>query len=33
MMDFLTVCRRLEAGEIRVAEKLDGRWKVNTWIK
>ena len=32
-MDFLTVCRRLEAGEIRVAEKLDGRWKVNTWIK
>lgn len=33
MMDFLTVCRRLEAGEIRVAEKVDGRWKVNTWIK
>ncbi len=32
-MDFQTVRRLLETGEIRVAEKVDGRWKVNTWIK
>lgn len=33
MMDFQTLCSRLEAGEIRVAEKVDGQWKVNAWIK
>ncbi len=32
-MDFQTVRRQLETGEIRVAEKVDGRWKVNAWIK
>ena len=32
-MDFQTVRRQLETGEIRVAEKVDGRWKVNTWRK
>lgn len=30
---FNDVIRRLEAGEIRVAEKKDGRWIVNSWIK
>ncbi|MEE8498284.1 MAG: 2,3,4,5-tetrahydropyridine-2,6-dicarboxylate N-succinyltransferase, partial [Acidimicrobiia bacterium] len=24
---------RLDAGEIRVAEKVDGEWVVNEWIK
>ena len=33
MMDFNEVCRRLETGEIRVAEKIAGEWTVNTWIK
>ena len=30
---FNDVIRRLESGEIRVAEKKDGRWIVNSWIK
>lgn len=30
---FLQVCDDLEAGRIRVAEKIDGEWKVNSWIK
>jgi 2,3,4,5-tetrahydropyridine-2-carboxylate N-succinyltransferase len=25
--------RRLNAGEVRAAEKVDGRWKVNAWVK
>lgn len=33
MMEFSEVVRRLEAGEIRVAENSGGRWKVNAWIK
>ena len=33
MMDFFETIRALERGEIRVAEKKDGAWKVNTWIK
>lgn len=33
MIDFQTLCRQLEAGEIRVADKVDGQWKVNAWIK
>ena len=33
MMEFSEVVRRLEAGEIRVAEKSGGQWKVNAWIK
>lgn len=33
MMDFNELCRLLEKGEIRVAEKSDGQWKVNSWIK
>ena len=33
MMDFFQVIRALEAGEIRVAEKIGGEWKVNSWIK
>lgn len=33
MMEFSEVVRLLEAGEIRVAEKSGGRWKVNAWIK
>ena len=33
MMDFFDVIRALEKGEIRVAEKDGGSWKVNTWIK
>lgn len=32
-MNFQEVCAKLEAGEIRVAEKTDGGWKVNVWIK
>jgi len=31
--NFIDVCNRLEKGEIRVAEKKDGTWVVNTWIK
>lgn len=30
---FYDVCDRLESGEIRVAEKKDGQWQVNSWIK
>lgn len=33
MMDFFETIRALEKGEIRVAEKKDGVWKVNAWIK
>lgn len=33
MMDFFDVIKALERGEIRVAEKVDGTWKVNAWIK
>ena len=30
---FYDTCRRLESGEIRVAEKKGDEWIVNTWIK
>ena len=30
---FYEVCRGLENGTIRVAEKIDGEWKVNAWVK
>ena len=30
---FYEVCRGLENGTIRVAEKVDGEWKVNSWVK
>ena len=30
---FYEVCRELESGRLRVAEKVDGEWKVNSWIK
>ncbi len=30
---FYEVMRGLESGEIRVAEKVDGQWKVNSWVK
>ena len=30
---FNEICAELEAGKIRVAEKVDGTWKVNSWIK
>jgi 2,3,4,5-tetrahydropyridine-2-carboxylate N-succinyltransferase len=33
MMEFSEVVRRLESGEIRVAEKTPNGWKVNAWIK
>ena len=33
MMDFQDVITALEKGEIRVAEKTGGEWKVNSWIK
>ena len=33
MIDFFEVCSKLETGEVRVAEKVDGRWKVNSWVK
>ena len=33
MMDFFEVIKALEKGEIRVAEKVGGAWKVNAWIK
>lgn len=33
MERFLEVCADLESGKIRVAEKIDGEWKVNSWIK
>lgn len=33
MMDFFKTIQALEKGEIRVAEKAGGTWKVNAWIK
>lgn len=30
---FYSTIAALEAGEIRVAEKVEGQWKVNSWIK
>lgn len=30
---FHEVCRDLESGKVRVAEKVDGEWKVNSWVK
>lgn len=30
---FFEICNDLEAGRIRVAEKVDGQWCVNMWIK
>ena len=30
---FYEVCRDLESGKVRVAEKTDGEWKVNSWVK
>lgn len=30
---FYEVCRGLEKGSIRVAEKIEGEWKVNSWVK
>ena len=30
---FNEVMDALERGEIRVAEKVEGQWKVNMWIK
>ena len=30
---FNEVLSALEAGELRVAEKIGGEWKVNTWVK
>lgn len=30
---FLEVCTDLESGKKRVAEKIDGQWVVNSWIK
>lgn len=30
---FYEVCRDLESGRVRVAEKVDGEWKVNLWVK
>lgn len=32
-MEFSEVVRRLESGEIRVAEKTPNGWKVNAWVK
>lgn len=33
MMSFEEVVRGLESGAIRVAQKVDGRWTVNAWVK
>ena len=30
---FYDTLERLERGEVRVAEKVDGEWKVNAWVK
>lgn len=30
---FDELCRKIESGELRVAEKKDGEWVVNTWVK
>ena len=30
---FYEVLEALESGQLRVAEKVDGEWKVNTWVK
>jgi len=32
-LTFKELCAKLEAGEIRVAEKKDGEWVVNAWVK
>lgn len=31
--NFYKVCRDLESGKVRVAQKVDGEWKVNSWVK
>jgi hypothetical protein len=31
--EFAEFCNRLESGELRVAEKKDGCWVVNSWVK
>ena len=33
MMEFQEVIKALEKGEVRVAEKTAGGWKVNSWVK
>ncbi len=33
LQKFYEVCRALEKGEIRVAEKKNGEWTVNSWVK
>lgn len=33
MMNFFEICHKLETGEIRVAQKQDGVWTVNAWVK
>lgn len=33
LVKFYDTVRGLEAGEIRVAEKIDGEWRVNSWVK
>ena len=30
---FNKLCDDLESGAVRVAEKVDGTWKVNAWVK
>ena len=30
---FHEVCRDLESGKVRVAEKINGEWRVNSWVK
>ena len=30
---FNETIRDLESGKVRVAEKVDGQWKVNSWVK
>ena len=32
-MNFYETCKGLEEGSIRVAEKVNGDWKVNAWVK
>ncbi|MDE5954902.1 MAG: hypothetical protein K2G80_00185, partial [Bacteroidales bacterium] len=29
---FNQVCRDLESGRLRVAERVDGKWVVNSWV-
>lgn len=33
LIKFYDTVRELEAGNVRVAEKVDGKWKVNSWVK